>query len=77
MKAENGLNGEDRTYSLEFDTYRVIINAVNSSNGSVPLVNILRDPWTHSNGNGDMVTEYEQVWHGNLVEFFDMLEERA
>lgn len=71
------MNGENRTYSLEFDTYRVIINAVNSSKGSVPLVNILRDPWTHGNGNGDMVTEYEQVWHGNLVEFFDMLKERA
>lgn len=68
------MNGEDSTYSLEFGPYRVIINAVNSSMGSVPLVNILRDPWTHWNGNGDLITEYRQVWHGDLVEFFDMLE---
>ena len=70
------MNGENSEYSLEFGRYRVIINAVNSNRGSVPLVNILRDPWTHSNGNGDMVTEYRQVWHGDLVEFFDMLDER-
>ena len=70
------MNGENSAYSLEVGTYRVIINAINSSKGSIPLVNILRDPWTHSNGNGDMVTEYKQVWHGDLVEFFDMLDER-
>jgi hypothetical protein len=70
------MNGEDSTYSLEFGEYRIIINANNSSRGSVPLLNILRDPWTHSNGNGDLVTAYTQVWHGSMVEFFDMLDER-
>lgn len=69
------MNGEDKVYSLEFGPYRVIINAVNSSRAVIPLVNVLRDPWTHPNGNGDTVTEYKQVWHGDLVEFFDMLEE--
>jgi len=70
------MNCEDSTCSLEFENYRIIINANNSSNGSVPLINVLRDPWTHSNGNGDMVTEYKQVWHGDIVEFFDMLDGR-
>lgn len=69
------MNGEDSVYSLEFGPYRIIINAVNSSRAVIPMVNVLRDPWTHSNGNGDMVTEYKQVWHGDLVEFFDRLEE--
>ena len=68
------MNGEDKTYDLEFGVYRIIVNANNSSRGSIPLVNILRDPWTHGNGNGDTVTEYKQVWHGDLVEFYDMLE---
>lgn len=68
------MNGEDKTYSLEFGVYRVIICANNSSRGVIPLVNILREPWTHSNGNGDTITEYTQVWHGDLVEFFDVLE---
>lgn len=71
------MNGEDSTYSLKFGPCRVIINANNSSRGVIPLVNILREPWTHSNGNGDMVTEYKQVWHGDLVEFFDMMERNA
>lgn len=67
------MNGEDKVYSLEFGPYRIIVNAVNSSRAVIPLVNVLRDPWTHGNGNGDQVTEYKQVWHGDLIELFDKL----
>lgn len=57
-----------------FGPYLIVINDNNADKGVIPLINVLRDPWTHSNGNGDMVTEYKQVWHGDMVEFFDMLE---
>ena len=68
------MNGENKCYRLVFGPYLVVVNANNSDKGVIPIVNVLRDPHWKFAENCD---EYKQVWHGDLVEFYDMLEAKG
>ena len=59
-------------HDIEFGPYRIIINANNADRGIIPLVNVLRDPRWRSAEN---CQEYRQIWSGDLVEFFDLMEQ--
>lgn len=63
--------GSGNTMKVYFGPYLIVINDNNADKGVIPLINVLRDP--HYN-YAEKCDEYKQVWSGDMVEFFDMLE---
>lgn len=61
----------NKVHDISFGPYRLIINEINADRGIVPLVNVLRDPRFRSSKN---CNEYRQVWSGDMIEFFDLME---